>query len=111
MKFWNKICGFVLILFFIAIHTIAQNKIPLTLYNKSFSFKNYLFNPDTTNSRAPLPFINGNTIVRYPIPQGFSTLSYGFFCREELKIEKATRLPLRFRLGSLQQCNYYEGKE
>jgi hypothetical protein len=40
----------------------------------------------------------------------FATCNYGFFCREELKIEKALKLPIRIRLGSLEQCNYYEGK-
>ena len=44
------------------------------------------------------------------IPSDFSTCRYGFFCKQEMKIEKATKLPLRIRLGSLQQSNYYEGK-
>lgn len=49
--------------------------------------------------------------LKSPIVEDFSTCTYGFFCREELKIEKITRMPIRLRLGSLSQCNYYEGKK
>ena len=48
--------------------------------------------------------------VKPPVSADFSICNFGFFCRKELVIEKATRIPLRLRLGSLQQCNYYEGK-
>ena len=33
-----------------------------------------------------------------------------FFCRQEIKFEKATKIPFKFRLGSVQYVDYLERK-
>jgi len=44
------------------------------------------------------------------IPADRVVTHFGFFCKRELELEKTIRLPLRFRLGSLEYCNRLEGK-
>jgi hypothetical protein len=34
----------------------------------------------------------------------------GFFCRQEIKFAKVTKIPFVFRLGSVAQVDYWEGK-
>ena len=50
------------------------------------------------------------TNVSWLIDPGFYTQHFGFFCQKELQFEKNTRIPLRFRLGSVQNCDWLEGK-
>ena len=111
MIFWNKFCGLVLFLMIFGPGSRAQNTTVPAL-RASFLQKNTL-----NSSIFPVPFtpplstaINLQT-VKQIIPADFYTCNIGFFCKKELLIEKATKIPLRFRLGSLQQCNYYEGKK
>lgn len=100
MIFWNKICGFILFFLISCLFSNAQIA-SLKLDYNNFSARNKFKFFDSTKS------IN----LKAPLSSNFSTRNYGFFCREELKIEKATKIPVRLRLGSLEQCNYYEGKK
>jgi hypothetical protein len=56
------------------------------------------------------PVIYLNPLSRSIIAADFYTCNFGFFCKKELQFEKATKIPFRFRLGSLQYNDYLEGK-
>jgi hypothetical protein len=59
----------------------------------------------TRNPKIPAP----NTRPQLIAPD-YATQCYGFFCRQELKGDKALPVPLRVRLGSMQQNDWLEGK-
>ena len=44
------------------------------------------------------------------IAPGFYMRQLPFFCRQEIKLEKATKIPFRFRIGSVEDCDRMEGK-
>lgn len=56
------------------------------------------------------PILLLNPISCSVIAADYYTQGFGFFCKKELQFEKATKIPLRFRLGTLQYNNYLEGK-
>lgn len=65
-------------------------------------------------SDSPL-YLSSLTFRQTPLPQQeqalyYSTSELAFFCRLEVKMEKATKMPVRFRLGDVQQVDYLEGK-
>jgi hypothetical protein len=107
MFFWNKFCGVFLFLLITGLCSPAQSttclrkNTPLQVVNSSNS-KGFAIHF--------LPPITGLYNIKRILPANFYSCNIGFFCKKELLIEKATKIPIRFRLGSLQQCNYYEGK-
>jgi hypothetical protein len=91
----------------------------------SQSFKSAIFNhghiPVNYEQEAPrkvgipcvLTVINGaNTLSYYRVPQvphDMATKNFGFFCRQELNMQRA-KIPVAVRVGSMEQCNQLEQK-
>lgn len=44
------------------------------------------------------------------LPADFYSKQLGFFCRQEIKMDKVIKVPFRFRLGGVEQCDWLEGK-
>lgn len=44
------------------------------------------------------------------IPATYYTDKWSYFCDKEWKLEKSTGVPFKFRLGSVEQTDYLEGK-
>ncbi|MGN6492542.1 MAG: hypothetical protein ACTHLE_11145 [Agriterribacter sp.] len=52
----------------------------------------------------------GDLFLQRPLRPNYYIATLGFMCKKEWQFEKATKVPLRLRLGSLQYCNMLEGK-
>jgi hypothetical protein len=72
--------------------------------------------PSTSNTFS-YSFVNNsysklyNNLPVSNIPSNFYCTNLGFFCKQEIKIENAVKIPLKFRLGSVQYCDWMEGKK
>lgn len=54
---------------------------------------------------------NGRDIPKTVVPAKFYVNNLGFFCKQELKLQAITRLPVKLRLGTVQYCDWMEGKK
>lgn len=86
----------------------AKKDIAFSLTDPSFKTKHTV---DTTRLFLPRSFMRNIPLQNNMLPGNHYTANLGFFCKKELIIEKATKVPIRFRLGSLNYCNQLEGKE
>jgi hypothetical protein len=80
-------------------------------YNKlaNFDFENQL-RLDYTNKDTIIPKTASPLFLFKPSAFPSYTSHLGFFCKQELQLDKITSVPLRFRLGSLEYVNWIEQK-
>ncbi len=82
----------------------------------------------SARNQSPVPAVTGKNIFKKPyavapvnpnanispsmlVAPSFYAGHLPFFCREEIKIEHAVKIPFKFRLGSVQYVDYLEGKK
>ena len=58
---------------------------------------------------APPPLFSNFQSTQSTLP-AYNVDHLAFFCRLEVHLEKATKIPVRFRLGDVQQVDYLVGK-
>lgn len=56
------------------------------------------------------PLDSKATYLNYQAPKAYSFEHLAFFCRLEVKMEKASKMPVRFRLGTVDYVDRMEGK-
>ena len=62
----------------------------------------------------PRLYFSPNSSFNYPIKPvsaDFYVKNLGFFCKQELKFAATTKIPLKFRIGSVNYCDWMEGKK
>jgi hypothetical protein len=76
----------------------ASAVLPVTFYYSHLT----LF---TSSEFKPLPFY-----VKPTVPVIYSYHNLAFFCKMEVKLEKAVKMPIKFRLGDVDYVDRLEGK-
>ena len=56
------------------------------------------------------PISNESSYLNYQAPKAYNFNHLAFFCRLEVRMEKATKMPVRFRLGTVDYVDRLEGK-
>lgn len=108
MLFRNKICG-LLAIFFLCAQFLSAQTANIKL-SESVLVSNQFTKPLPERNKTNFKEFVSPSLPLSIIPSNYYTANFGIICKKELAFEKATKIPFRFRLGSLQQCNFMEGK-
>ena len=83
--------------------------------NGAFCQKNNIFPLVKTALIKPVPpaayAFNSRLAAIQTIPANFYAQQLGFFCKKEIRFESTTKIPLKFRLGSVSYCDWMKKKK
>ncbi len=123
--------GLFILFFTVAIAANAQNvgksipeikqelQVKETMLQPTFSLINLstlpLFNPSPLQPNSILPSTNipsllSSYLLQTDIPNLHTYEHLPFFCKVEVKLERAAKFPIKFRLGDVPYVDYLEGK-
>ncbi len=90
----------------------AQKKSPFYVQSAVLKFPATGFTPYSFVSDLHIPNRIFSRVqgITYPLPASYYARTLGYFCKQELRLEKLTSVPLRFRLGSLEYTDRMERK-
>ena len=91
---------------FVASTGFAQNQTPAL---GKIDVPQYLTNP-IPKRVIHFPLQKNDHISVPVVAADFYVTQLGFFCKQEIKLEKITKIPFKFRLGSVESCDRLEGK-
>ncbi len=103
---------------------LGQKTSSLVAFKPSVTKKSTIFLGSQTNTILPKEFndisisclsiskfiVTASSNNKTFIPANFYTQNFGFFCKKELQLQKAIKVPFVFRLGSVEMCDRLEGK-
>jgi hypothetical protein len=91
---------------FVAANAFSQNQVE----NSAKSLRQLLLIRPNEKTVDAFQMASPSAAVKQIIAPNYYTDRLGYFCKQEIKFEKSTRIPLRFRLGSVADCDRLEGK-